>query len=37
VLGPDLAEPIALRDVLGLPYGDIATLLGALPEGTMKS
>jgi RNA polymerase sigma factor (sigma-70 family) len=35
-LGPDLAEPVALRDLLGLPYGEIATLL-ALPEGTVKS
>ena len=35
-IGPELAEPVALRDVLGLPYGEIATLLG-LPEGTVKS
>ncbi len=35
-LGPDLAEPVALRDVLGLAYGDIAALLD-LPEGTVKS
>jgi RNA polymerase sigma-70 factor (ECF subfamily) len=33
---PELAEPVALRDVLGLPYRDIATLLN-LPEGTVKS
>jgi RNA polymerase sigma factor (sigma-70 family) len=35
-LGPGFAEPVALRDVLGLPYGEIATLL-ELPEGTVKS
>ena len=35
-LGPDLAEPVALRDILGLPYAEIATLLGQ-PEGTVKS
>ncbi|MCU7730995.1 RNA polymerase sigma factor [Actinoplanes sp. KI2] len=36
LLGPDLAEPLALRDVLEMPYRQIATLLG-LPEGTVKS
>jgi RNA polymerase sigma factor (sigma-70 family) len=35
-LGPELAEPVALRDVLGLPYREIAALL-ELPEGTVKS
>ena len=35
-LGPQLAEPVALRDVLGLPYREIAALL-KLPEGTVKS
>ncbi|HEU4426272.1 MAG TPA: RNA polymerase sigma factor [Pilimelia sp.] len=35
-VGPDLAEPVALRDVLGLSYGEIAMLLG-VPEGTVKS
>jgi RNA polymerase sigma factor (sigma-70 family) len=35
-IGTDLAEPVALRDVLGLPYRDIATLLD-LPEGTAKT
>ncbi|GAB3974713.1 RNA polymerase sigma factor [Plantactinospora veratri] len=35
-IGPDLAEPVALRDVLGLPYREIAGLLGG-PEGTVKS
>ncbi|HYN93299.1 MAG TPA: RNA polymerase sigma factor [Pilimelia sp.] len=35
-LGPALAEPVALRDVLGLSYRDIADLLD-LPEGTVKS
>jgi RNA polymerase sigma-70 factor (ECF subfamily) len=35
-LPPDYAEAAALRDVLGLSYGDIAALLG-VPEGTVKS
>jgi RNA polymerase sigma factor (sigma-70 family) len=35
-LTPDHAEAAALRDVLGLTYGEIATLLD-LPEGTVKS
>jgi RNA polymerase sigma-70 factor (ECF subfamily) len=35
-VGPAMAEPIALRDVLGMPYAEIATLL-ELPEGTVKS
>lgn len=35
-LGPSLAEPLVLRDVLGLPYREIAALLN-LPEGTVKS
>jgi RNA polymerase sigma factor (sigma-70 family) len=35
-LGPQLAEPVALRDILDLPYREIAALL-ALPEGTVKS
>lgn len=35
-LGPELAEPVALRDILQLPYRDIAALL-AVPEGTVKS
>ncbi|TDC48347.1 RNA polymerase sigma factor [Micromonospora sp. KC207] len=33
---PELAEAVALRDVLGLGYAEIATLLG-VPEGTVKS
>jgi RNA polymerase sigma-70 factor (ECF subfamily) len=36
VLTPDYAEAAALRDVLGLSYGEIATLLD-VPEGTVKS
>ena len=35
-LPPDYAEAAALRDVLGLSYGDIAALL-EIPEGTVKS
>jgi RNA polymerase sigma-70 factor (ECF subfamily) len=35
-LGPTLAEPLALRDVLDLPYSEIAVLL-EVPEGTVKS
>jgi RNA polymerase sigma factor (sigma-70 family) len=35
-LPPDYAEAAALRDVLGLSYGDIAELLD-VPEGTVKS
>src|SRR3954470_6479833 len=35
-LTPEYAEAAALRDVLGLSYGEIATLLD-LPEGTVKS
>ena len=35
-LTPDYAEAAALRDVLGLSYGEIATLLD-VPEGTVKS
>jgi len=35
-LGPEFAEPVALRDVLGLPYDEIATLLD-VPDGTVKS
>ncbi len=35
-LGPQFAEPVALRDILDLPYREIAVLL-ALPEGTVKS
>jgi RNA polymerase sigma-70 factor (ECF subfamily) len=33
---PELAEVVALRDLLGLAYGEIAALLD-LPEGTVKS
>jgi RNA polymerase sigma-70 factor (ECF subfamily) len=35
-LPPDFAEAATLRDVLGLTYGEIATLLN-VPEGTVKS
>ncbi len=35
-LPPDYAEAAALRDVLGLSYGDMAALLD-IPEGTVKS
>jgi RNA polymerase sigma factor (sigma-70 family) len=35
-LPPEYAEAAALRDVLGLSYGDIAVLLN-VPEGTVKS
>jgi RNA polymerase sigma-70 factor (ECF subfamily) len=35
-LGPEFAEPVALRDVLGLGYPEIATLLD-VPLGTVKS
>ncbi|AGZ41686.1 RNA polymerase sigma factor [Actinoplanes friuliensis] len=35
-LAPDHAEAVVLRDVLGLTYGEIATLL-AVPDGTVKS
>ncbi|WP_239674834.1 RNA polymerase sigma factor [Natronosporangium hydrolyticum] len=33
---PELAEPVALRDVLGLSYREIAATLD-VPEGTVKS
>jgi RNA polymerase sigma factor (sigma-70 family) len=35
-LPADYAEAVALRDVLGLTYGEIATLL-EVPDGTVKS
>jgi RNA polymerase sigma factor (sigma-70 family) len=35
-IGPELAEPVTLRDVIGLDYREIALTLG-LPEGTVKS
>ena len=35
-LPPEQAEAAALRDVLGLTYGEIAVLLG-VPDGTVKS
>ncbi|MFI7598741.1 RNA polymerase sigma factor [Actinoplanes sp. NPDC049681] len=35
-LGPQLAEPVALRDVIGLSYAEIAVCL-EVPEGTVKS
>ena len=35
-IGSELAEPVALRDVLGLGYREIAQLLD-LPEGTVKT
>jgi RNA polymerase sigma-70 factor (ECF subfamily) len=35
-LPPGLAEPVALRDVVGLSYHEIAVLL-EIPEGTVKS
>jgi RNA polymerase sigma-70 factor (ECF subfamily) len=35
-LGPMFAEPVVLRDMLGLTYAEIAGGLG-LPEGTVKS
>ena len=35
-LPPEYAEAAALRDVLGLSYGDIAALLD-IPDGTVKS
>lgn len=35
-LPAEFAEPVTLRDVLGLSYRDIAELMG-VPEGTVKS
>jgi RNA polymerase sigma factor (sigma-70 family) len=35
-LSPEYAEAVALRDVLGVSYGEIAALLD-VPEGTVKS
>lgn len=35
-LSATFAEPVALHDILGLPYGEIAVLL-KIPEGTVKS
>jgi RNA polymerase sigma-70 factor (ECF subfamily) len=35
-LAPELKEAIVLRDLEGMPYQDIASLLG-VPEGTVKS
>ena len=33
---PQFVEPLLLRDVYGLPYEEIATLIGA-PLGTIKA
>uniref|UniRef100_UPI0030F717A7 sigma factor-like helix-turn-helix DNA-binding protein n=1 Tax=uncultured Nocardioides sp. TaxID=198441 RepID=UPI0030F717A7 len=33
---PQLVEPLLLRDVYGLPYDEIASLLG-IPLGTVKA
>ena len=33
---PQFVEPLLLRDVYGLPYDEIATLVGA-PLGTVKA
>ena len=33
---PKFVEPLMLRDVYGLPYGEIATLVG-VPIGTIKA
>jgi RNA polymerase sigma-70 factor (ECF subfamily) len=35
-LGADFAEPVTLRDITGMSYREIATILD-LPEGTVKS